>query len=144
MAERGEPRNVVDDVHDLVAQAPRLLCSSELLAWLLVGGTHADEPLIYEPEGEWRRTAPAVRISVRDLLSTQEAPALLQRNKDKISNSEPVLTTQFVESLEVRAALINGRNHRQAFGDTERVVLAAAGRGDVHDARPLLCADVAP
>ena len=81
---------------------------------------------------------------MRDLLSTQEAPALLQRNKDRIGNSEPVPATQFVESIEVRTALINRRNHWQAFGDTERVVLAAAGRGDVYDARPLLCADVAP
>ena len=81
---------------------------------------------------------------MRDLLSTQEAPTLLQRNKDEIGNSEPVLTAEIVEPLKVDTALINRRNHRQAFGDAERVVLAAAGRGDVHDARPLLCSNITP
>ena len=144
MAERGEPRDVVDHIHDLIAQAPRLLRGTQLLAWLLVGGAHADKPLIHESEGERRCTAPAVRVSVRDRLSTQEAPALLKGSKDEIGNSEPVFAAQFIEPLKVDTALINRRNHRQSFGDAERVVLAAAGRGDVHDARPLLCSNITP
>ena len=144
VSERWEPRDVVNDIHDLIAQAPRLLCRTQLLAWLLVGGAHADKPLIHESEGERRCTAPTVRIPVRDLLSTQEAPALLKGSKDEIGNSEPVFPAQIIEPLKVDTALINRRNHRQAFGDAEGVVLATAGRGDVHDARPLFGANVAP
>ena len=144
MAERREPRNVVDDVHDLIAQAPRLLGGGQLLAWLLVGGAHADKPLINKSEGERRCAAPTVRIPVGDLLAAQEAAALLERGKDKISDSEPILAAEVVESWKVGTALVDWRNHRQPFGDAEGMVLATARRGNVHDARPLLCADVTP
>ena len=144
MPKRWEPRDVVDDIHDLIPKAPRLLGGSQLLTWLLIGCTHADKPLIDETEGERRRAAPAVRIPVRDLLSAQQAAALLKRSKDKIGDCEPVLTAEIVEPLKVGTALIDWRNHREAFGDAEGMVFAAACWGDVHDARPLLGANITP
>ena len=144
VAKRWEPRDVVDNVHDLIAQAPRLLGSGQLLAWLLERGAHADKPLIDEAEGERRRAAPAVRIAVRDLLSSQQAAALLKRSKDEVCNSEPILAAEVVESRKVGTALVNWRNHREAFGDAEGMVLATARRGDVHDAGPLFSANITP
>ena len=144
MAKRWEPRDVVDNVHDLIAQAPRLLGSGQLLAWLLERGAHADKPLIDEAEGERRRAAPAVRIAVRDLLSSQQAAALLKGSKDKIRDSEPILAAEIIESRKVGTALVNWRNHRKAFGDAESMVLATARRGDVHDAGPLFSANITP
>jgi hypothetical protein len=85
-----------------------------------------------------------VRVPVRDLLSTQEAPALLEGSKDKISDSEPILAAEVVESWKVGTALVDWRDHRQTFGDAERMVLTATCRGDVHDARPLLCPNITP
>ena len=144
MAERREPRNVVDNIHNLIAQTCRLLCRGQLFTWFLIGGAHANKPLIYETEGERSCATPAVRVTVRDLFTTQQAAALLQRCEDRIGNSEPILAAELVKTLKVGTTLINWRDHRKAFRNAESVVLAATRRGDVHDARPLLSANITP
>src|SRR6266576_591402 len=62
--EAGDPADLVDDFHDLVAEARVDLLLRQLGPRFVVDRAHADEPLVDEPEDERRLATPAVRIAV--------------------------------------------------------------------------------
>ncbi len=71
VAEAGDPADLVDHFHDLVAQARVDLFAREPLAGLVVDLAHADEPLVHQPEDKRRAAAPAVRVPVGDTAATR-------------------------------------------------------------------------
>ena len=78
VAEAGDPADLVDDLHDLVAEARVDLLLRQLGSGLVVDRAHADEPLVDEPEDERRAAAPAVRIAVDVGLEAVEASLALE------------------------------------------------------------------
>src|SRR5918995_2020887 len=78
VAEPGDPLDLVDDVHDLVAQAALLLFGRHLVARLVVRLAHRDVPLVDHAKQKGRAAAPAMRIAVRVRLEVVEERALLE------------------------------------------------------------------
>ena len=144
VAEVGDPPDVVDDVHDLVAQAGVDLLLRERLARLVVDRAHADEPLVDEPEQERGPAPPAVRIAVRVRLEVVEEAAPLEVVDDRLGDVRRVEAGQPAEARDVASVLVDGADQGQPEGLAELVVLGAAARGDVDDARALVLADLGP
>ena len=86
VAEVGDPADLVDDLHDLVAQAGVDLLPAQRLARLVVDRPHADEPLVDEAEDERRAASPAVRVAVDVRLEAVEPPGRLEVLDDRLAD----------------------------------------------------------
>ncbi len=144
VAEVRDPADLVDDVHDLVAQARVDLFLGQRLARLVVQRSHADEPLVDEAEDERRPAPPAVRVAVVDRLEPVEAALALEVLDDRVGHVAHVAPRQRAEPADEDAALVERGDDRQPERLAELEVLGAAARGDVDDAGPLVLADVGP
>ena len=100
VAEVRDPADLVDDVHDLVAQAGVDLLGGQRLARLVVQRTHADEPLVDEAEDERRPAAPAVRVAVGDGLEPVEPVLALEVLDDRLGDIAHVAPDQRPEPVE--------------------------------------------
>ncbi len=144
VAEVRDPADLVDHVHDLVAEAGVDLLGGQRRAWLVVERTHADEPLVDETEDERRPAAPAVRVAVGDRLEPVEAVLALEVLDDRIGDIAHVAARQRAEPVDEDAALVERRDDRQAERLAQLEVLGAAAGGDVDDAGPLVLPDLGP
>ena len=79
-----DPADAVDDLHDLVAQAPLELLRRQLVARLVVDRTHADVPLVDQAEDERRAASPAVWVAVVVRLQAVEAVRVLHVLDDRV------------------------------------------------------------
>ena len=84
VAERRDPADPVDDLHDLVAQAGVHLGRGQLLARPVVDRAHADVPLVDQPEDQRRAAAPAVRVAVGVRLQAVEEAVVPQVLHDRV------------------------------------------------------------
>ena len=114
VAEVGDPADLVDHVHDLVAEARVDLLGRQRLARLVVQRTHADVPLVDEAEDERRPAPPAVRVAVVDRLEAVEPALALQVLDDRLGDVADVAPGQAAEPVEEDAALVERRDDRQA------------------------------
>src|SRR3990170_6689235 len=78
VAERRDPADLVDDLHDLVAEARVHLGRAELVPRAVVDGAHRDEPLVDQPEQERGAAPPAVRVAMGVRLEVIEEPPPLE------------------------------------------------------------------
>ena len=144
VAEVRDPADLVDDVHDLVAQAGVDLLPAERLAWLVVQRTHADVPLVDEAEDERRAAAPAVRVAVVDRLEPVEATLALEVLDDRLGDVADIPPRERAEAVQEDPGFVERGHDRQPERAAELEVLGAAARCDVDDARPLVLADLGP
>ena len=113
VAEVRDPADLVDDVHDLVAQAGVDLLPGQRLARLVVQRTHADVPLVDEAEDERRAAPPAVRVAVVDRLEPVEAALALEVLDDRLGDVADVAPGQRAEAVEEDPGLVERRDDRQ-------------------------------
>jgi hypothetical protein len=142
--EIGDPADLVDDLHDLVAQAGVDLLPGQGLARLLVHRAHVDEPLVDEAKDEGRPASPAMRVAVGDGLEPVETALALQVLDDRVGHVADVGAGQVAEIVDEDARLVERGDDRQPERLAQLEVLGAAARGDVDDAGPLLLADLVP
>ena len=135
VAEVGDPADLVDDLHDLVAQAGVDLLLGQRLARLVVERAHADEPLVDEAEDERRAASPAMRVAVGDGLEPVEAALALEVLDDRVGHIADVRARQVPEAVDEEPGLVERGDDRQPELLPELEVLGAAARGDVDDAR---------
>ena len=144
VAEIGDPADVVDDVHDLVAQAGVDLLGGQRLARRVVDRAHADEPLVDEAEHERGAAAPAVRVAVLDRLEAVEPALAAQVLDDRLGDVAHVAPAERPEPIEDDPGLVDRGDDGQAECLAELEVLGAAAGRDVDDAGALVLADLAP
>ena len=144
VAERRDPPDPVDALHDLVAEAGVDLGRGQRLARLVVDLAHADVPLVHEPEQQRRAAPPAVRVPVAVRLEVVEERPPLEVVDDRLGDRRRLAPAEPAEVRVVATVLVDRADDRQPEGPPELEVLGAAARGDVDDAGPLLLADVAP
>ena len=135
VAEAGNPADLVDHLHDLVAQAGVDLLARQLGPRLVVDRAHADEPLVDEPEHERRAAPPAMRVAVVVRLEAVEAALVLEVLDDRLGHVPDVATGQRTEAVDHDPALVERRDDRQPELAAELEVLGAAAGCDVDDAR---------
>ncbi len=144
VAEAGDPPDVIDHVHDLVAQAAVHLLPGEIAARDVVRRAHGDVPLVHDPVQQWRVAAPAMRVPVRVRLQVIEHALPLEvldhprRHRLGIQAGEPA------EALDVATRLVERADDRQTERLAQVVVLGAAAGRDMDDAGALVLADVLP
>ncbi len=144
VAEARDPADLVDDLHDLVAEAGLDLGRGQLGARPVVDRAHRDVPLVDEPEDERRVAAPAVRIAVGDRLEPVEAVLALEVLNDRVGHVADVASGQRAEAVDHDPAVVERRDHRQAELLAEGVVLGTATGRDVDDPGPLFLTDLVP
>ena len=144
VAEARNPADLVDDLHDLVAEARVDLVPGQLRAGLGVDRAHADEPLVDEPKDQRRPAPPAVRVAVDVRLEAVEALLALEVVDDRLDDIADVTTGQRPEAVDEDPALVDRSDDRQAELLAEREVLRAAAGRDVDDPGALVLADLAP
>ena len=144
VAEAGQPADVIDHVHDLVAQAALQLRRRQLRPRHVVDRAHVDVPLVHHPEQQRRAAAPAVRVAVRVRLQVVEEAARLEVLDDAAGGAGCVEPAEPAEVGQVVARFVERRDDRQPQRLAEAVVLRAAARRDVHDAGALGLADLVP
>ena len=144
VAEVRDPADLVDDLHDLVAQAGVDLLLAERLARLVVERAHADVPLVDEAEDERRAAAPAVRVAVVDRLEPVEAALALEMLDDRLGDVADVPARERAEAVQEDPRLVERGDDRQPERAAELEVLGAAARCDVDDAGPLVLPDLGP
>ncbi len=144
VAEAGVPPDLVDDVHDLVAQAGVLLRLRQRLARLLVDLAHGDVPLVDDAEKQRRAAAPAVRVAVCIGLEVVVEVERLELLDDLGRDARGILAAELTEPREVVAGLVEGRDDRQLELLAQREVLGPAARGDVDDGGAFVLTHLVP
>ena len=111
IAEGRIPVDLIDHIHDLVAQAGLFFGYGDFVPRLIVKGAHADKPLIDKTVNQLFAAAPAVRIAMGVALLAVVKVSLVQVLKDIRRNGVNVTTTQPGEAFDVNAAFVEGCDH---------------------------------
>src|SRR4051794_2838087 len=144
VAEAGDPVDLVDDVHDLVAQAALFLPLADLVSGLVVDLAHRDVPLVDDAEQQSGAAAPAMWVAVRVRLEVIEVALLLEILDDALGDGVRVESGQPPEPVEVVPVFVERRDDREADRPAQLVVLGTTPGRDVDDARALFLAALVP
>ena len=98
MAESGIQLDLVDHIHDLVAQAALFFLRGHLLARFVVQFAHADEPLVHQAEDQLGVAAPADRVAVGVRFDLVEHALSLQVLEDRLGHIRDVHAGQPAEA----------------------------------------------
>ena len=113
VAERRDPPDPVDALHDLVAEAGVDLRLGQRLARLVVDLAHADVPLVDEPEQQRRPAPPAVRVAVAVRLEVVEEPPPLEVVDDRLGDCRRLAPAEPAEVRVVAPVLVDRPDDRQ-------------------------------
>ena len=142
--EFGDPANLVDHVHDLVAQAALFFGCGDFGPGLVVQFAHADEPLIHQAEDQLGAAAPAGGIAVGVGFDVIEDALALQIIEDRLGHIGDVHAGQPAKALDEIAVIVERGQDGEVVLFAQVEVLGAAAGGDVDDAGAFALAHAIP
>ena len=144
MTKLRDPADLVDHIHDLVAQGFFFLLSGDLLAWFVIELAHADEPLIHQAEDQFGLAAPAGGVAVGIGFDVVEHAFLFQVFEDRVGDIRDMRAGKPAKPIHKIAFVLNRGQQREVVFFAQLEVLRAAARGDMDDARTFALADFIP
>ena len=142
--EFGNPADLVDHIHNLVAQGLLLLFGGYCLAGFVVKFAHANKPLIHQPEDQFGFAAPAGGVAMGVGFHAVEPAFFFQVFEDGVGHIGNVLSAQPAEAFDEVPLVVERGDKREAVFLAEFKVFGAAAGGNVDDAGAFFFADFIP